>query len=230
MKLYYPRYEKGEKWWNPEEPDYEIDTDDYIKEFTCFQDSLIIITSKETLEELTNLLDDVNDTEDEKILNYFTEQKKIMNDRHRLLIKEMPKNKKDEYTEKYKSSLSIEFNRLAKLNNQFVMDNKEEFLKVLNEYIYKEANKLKLARSEANKKYYLKKKEMLLKVPKKVLTDDEKRERQKQYSKKYYDTHKKIEKPEKTEEQLKKAEIKRKYYLSNKELKKQLLELSKKEN
>ena len=168
---------------NPNDPGYEIDTDDYIKQFRQLQDSYVIVRSQENLEKLTKLLEDINELEDDKILYYFIEQKTLMNNRHKLLIRDMPKETQTIYNENYKP-IKSEFDRLVKLNMIFIMNNKEAFIKEINDSIHIEANKLKSARSEANKKYYLKKKEMLSKVPKKVLTEEEKRERQKQYSKK----------------------------------------------
>jgi hypothetical protein len=228
MKINIPRYENGQRWWNTEDPGFDIDTDMYVSEINSIDDFLDIVTNRmnlDKLEEYNELVEEINGLEkdNKNQLKFYVERFKGIKGQFNLVTKEMPEYVKETYAKQFEALMEI-VKKTIRLNKYFIIDNREQLLEAVDNIRNNIVSKMKEARAKANKKYYEKRKELMNSVEKPKRTAEEIKEAQAKANKKSYEKRKALlnikPKEEKTPEEIKeqRRETNRKYYLSKKEL------------
>lgn len=225
-----PRYENGIKFWNKEDEGYNIDLHDYlipVQSIDDFTNKLIKRIEPETIDDYEKIKDEViRAAEKNVVLKYLKEQLASLEARKKLIFKDYPDNVK----ETYQAKLQPLEDALRKNNvdsSRFIINNKDECLKILSQHKLEVLNVLKTKRKESNKKYYEKRKELFKQEPRQLLTEEQKKENRKQANKSYYQNKHSTNKEPLIDEQKKerRRETNKKYYENRKTLQSEINEL-----
>ncbi len=222
MNIHFDRYENGNKWWDINEPGYNINANEYITEYNNVNEFINIIHKLFiSLEEYNDLIDEITlAKQNKKILPLYKQIRKDVTKRFNSILKNMPFHIRDTYQENIKL-FNDEINRRMKVNTLFIINNIDEIMTEINKIRLNFVDKIKQARVNANKKYYEKQKELIKSVPKIKKTAEELKQARINANKKYYETKKAlietIATPKKTAEDIKKErkEYNKKYYEEN---------------
>lgn len=241
MEIHFPRYENGEKWWNPEDKGYFVKETDYTFKITTqdeFYDEIL-----KNINDITELVKIYTQVQEQKAFDIFKERLTDLRKYIAILVKDMPNHIKENYKQKAEPLAELLKQNIITIK-RFLYENIDETKKTIDRRMIEIKNKLKSARQKANHKYYLKIKTLLktelpteqetlpliqespiIETP---LTEEQKIEKKKEArqnaNKKYYLKQKELIKTDElTEEQKiqKKKEAKKiankKYYLKNKD-------------
>jgi hypothetical protein len=223
MKVQFPRFENYTKHWSNEVFDREVNENNYFHTLDDFKNYLQLHYDILTIEICNEIKNNIEySIENKKLAKIFTDDIKQFKHGKLSLINQYPFGDIREYWSNQYDLLVEEYIKIARLNNQFIINNKHEVFSYLNESKISKIVSLKEQRKIANKKYYeTRRQELNIETTKEklVLTEEEKKEKKKLANKTYYEkkTNEKLKAPIKpllTDEEKKerKKEANKKYY------------------
>lgn len=173
MEIHFPRYENGEKWWNPEDKGFFIKEVDYVFKITTqdeFYDEIL-----KNINDITELVKIYTQVQEQKSFDIFKERFKGLQSHITMLVKDMPNHIKENYKQKAEPLIELLKQNITTIKI-FLYENINETKKTIDRRMIEIKNKLKSARQKANHKYYLKQKELLNTEPisERGLTEEEK--------------------------------------------------------
>jgi len=191
MKVQFPRFENYTKHWSNEVFEREVNENNYFHTLDDFKNYLQLhydILTIAICDEIKNNIEDA--IENKKLAKMFTDDVKQFKQGKLILINQYPFGEIREYWSNQYDLLVEEYIKIARLNNQFIKNNKDEVFSYLNESKISKIVSLKEQRKIANKKYYENRRQELNienSKEKHVLTEEEKKDQRKIANKKYYE-------------------------------------------
>lgn len=158
MEIHYPRYENGLRWWNPLDEGWIIKETDYTINIATHEEFYDVILKD--IDDIHILVKTFNQIQEKKMIDTLKRKQMELKSQINQLIKGMPTETKKLYKEKSNVLIALQNDKFHKIMN-YLIENMNDTKIMIDKRIFEIKMKIKLARKNANRKYYLKQKELL---------------------------------------------------------------------